>query len=201
MQLRRRVEDACLQVLLVRERTERDLLDGTRRKRRTGEKFSAWRRGEERERRVRASRLADGKRTIMRDIAVHPCIGGKRGHRRYLLRSGWKSSSSNVSRHAVSCSNMQMVQELGCWSGVGSSCAKSRRGGKVERGKGASTCCRSSPTGGEHGASRRTRRRRWRGSRCPRTPGRGRGPGCSGRTPGCRGWQPSFRRGRYASAQ
>jgi hypothetical protein len=49
------------------------------------------------------------------------------------------------------------------------------------------TCCRSNPTGGGHGASHRRRRRRWRGSRCPQTPGRGRGPGCSGRTPGCRG--------------
>jgi len=47
--------------------------------------------------------------------------------------------------------------------------------------------CRSSPTGGGHGASHRTKRRRWRGSRYPRTPGTGRGPGCSGRTPGCKG--------------
>ncbi len=60
------------------------------------------------------------------------------------------------------------------------------------------TCCRSNPTGGGHGANRRMTRRRWHGSRCPRTPGRERGPGCSGRTPGCRGWQPSFRRGWYA---
>jgi hypothetical protein len=61
--------------------------------------------------------------------------------------------------------------------------------------------CRSSPTGGGRGASHRRTRRRWRGSRCPRTPGTGRGPGCSGRTPGCTGWQPSYRREQCASAQ
>ena len=61
--------------------------------------------------------------------------------------------------------------------------------------------CRSSPTGGGRGASHRRTRRRWRGSRCPRTPGTGRGPGCSGRTPGCTGWQPSYRREQCASAK
>ena len=61
--------------------------------------------------------------------------------------------------------------------------------------------CRSSPTGGGRGASHRRMRRRWRGNRCPRTPDRERGPGCSGRTPGCRGSPPSCRREQCASAQ
>ena len=42
-------------------------------------------------------------------------------------------------------------------------------------------------------------RRRWRGSRCPQTPGTEHGPGCSERKPGCTGWLPSCRRGWCAS--